>query len=142
GSVVGGRVLDEDGDPMPGVMVTVQRYQYLQGDKRLVPAGTSQTDDKGQYRVWGLMPGDYYVNASARNFAGFGGRGRRGGNAGPAGPGLFVGGFAGGFGGRGGAAPQAPTPGGEEAVAYVPTYFPGVSSVAEARPVTAGVGGE
>ena len=29
------------------------RYQYLQGDRRLTPAGTAQTDDKGQYRVWG-----------------------------------------------------------------------------------------
>src|SRR6185503_4456994 len=62
GSVIGGRVLDEDGDAMPGVMVRVMRYQYQQGERRLTPAGAGQTDDKGQYRVWGLMPGDYYVN--------------------------------------------------------------------------------
>src|SRR5580765_1389774 len=31
GSVLGGRVLDEDGDAMPGVTVRVMRYQYLQG---------------------------------------------------------------------------------------------------------------
>src|SRR3954470_23039284 len=80
GSVVGGRVLDEDGEAMPGVMVRVVRYQYLQGARRLTPAGGGQTDDKGQYRVWGLMPGDYYVNAAARGggfggpFGGFGGR--------------------------------------------------------------------
>ena len=37
--------------------VRVMRYQYLQGDRRLTPAGTGQTDDRGQYRVWGLMPG-------------------------------------------------------------------------------------
>ena len=66
GSVIGGHILDEDGDPMPGVMVRVMRYQYQQGDRRLTPAGNGQTDDKGQYRVWGLMPGDYYVNAQAR----------------------------------------------------------------------------
>src|SRR5690349_18994733 len=66
GSVVGGRVLDEDGEAMPGVSVRVMRYQYLQGARRLTPAGAGQTDDKGQYRVWGLMPGDYYVNATAR----------------------------------------------------------------------------
>src|SRR5690349_24614177 len=89
GSVIGGRVLDEDGEAMPGVMVRVMRYQYLQGDRRLVPAGTGQTDDKGMYRIWGLMPGDYYVNAVARGgpfgggvFAGFGGPG------GPGGPGA------------------------------------------------------
>src|SRR5882762_7181522 len=94
GSVIGGRVLDEDGEAMPGVMVRVMRYQYLQGDRRLTPAGAGQTDDKGQYRVWGLMPGDYYVNAVARGgpFGGFGGPGGAGG-----GPGGF-----GGRGGRGG----------------------------------------
>ena len=53
---------------MPGATVRVMRYQYAQGERRLAPAGTAQTDDQGQYRVWGLMPGDYYVNAVARNF--------------------------------------------------------------------------
>ena len=48
-------------------MVRVMRYQYLQGDRRLTPASSGQTDDKGQFRVWGLMPGDYYVNAIARD---------------------------------------------------------------------------
>src|SRR6267143_4249095 len=99
GSVIGGHVLDEDGDMMPGVMVRVMRYQYLQGQRRLTPAGTAQTDDKGQYRIWGLLPGDYYVNAVARGGnmvvpfggpfggpggpAGFGGGGRGGGRNGP-----------------------------------------------------------
>src|SRR5262249_62246509 len=86
GSVIGGHVLDEDGEAMPGVMVRVMRYQYLQGERRLVPAGGGQTDDKGQYRVWGLMPGDYYVNAVARGaaFGGpFGAFGRPGGPPGP-----------------------------------------------------------
>src|SRR5207302_1532511 len=45
GSVVGGHVLDEDGDAMPGVAVRVMRYQYLQGERRLTPAGAAQTDD-------------------------------------------------------------------------------------------------
>src|SRR3954469_23513440 len=93
GSVISGRVLDEDGDAMPGVMVRIMRYQYLQGERRLTPAGNGQTDDKGQYRVWGLMPGDYYVNAIAR--------GGGGGFGGPGGPGGFGGGGRGG-GGRGG----------------------------------------
>ena len=47
-------------------MVRVMRYQYAQGERRLVPAGTAQTDDQGQYRVWGLNPGDYYVSADRR----------------------------------------------------------------------------
>src|SRR5262245_30260640 len=48
GSAIAGRVLDEDGDVMPGVSVRVMRYQYLQGDRRLTPAGAAQTDDRGQ----------------------------------------------------------------------------------------------
>src|SRR5579872_3822238 len=47
GSVIAGRLLDEDGEPMPGASVNVLRYQYQQGDRRLVSAGSAQTDDKG-----------------------------------------------------------------------------------------------
>jgi carboxypeptidase family protein len=127
GSVIGGRVLDEDGDAMPGVMVRVMRYQYQQGERRLTPAGTAQTDDRGQYRVWGLMPGDYYVNAVMRggNFGGF---------AGPAA-------FAGRGGGRG--FPGGPGGGGEQdQTNYAPTYYPGVPSVNEAKPITVGLSQE
>src|SRR5438477_11813819 len=67
GGAIAGRIFDEDGDPIPGASVRVMRYQYQQGDRRLVQAGAGQTDDKGQYRVWGLMPGDYYVTATARS---------------------------------------------------------------------------
>src|SRR5207237_4887285 len=44
GRVIAGHVYDETGDPMPGVLVRVLRYQYQQGDKRLAAAGTAQTD--------------------------------------------------------------------------------------------------
>src|SRR5437773_1658737 len=88
GSAIAGRVLDEDGDAMPGVAVRVMRYQYQQGERRLTPAGSAQTDDRGQYRVWGLMPGDYYVSAVARNFNP-GGGGRAAGRFGGGGPGVF-----------------------------------------------------
>ena len=131
GSVVSGHVLDEDGDAMPGVMVRVMRYQYLQGERRLTPAGTAQTDDKGQYRVWGLMPGDYYINAVARA----GGPGGPGGPGGFGGPGGRGGGRFGGGGGAGGAPDQ-------EQVNYAPTYYPGVPSVNEAKPVSVGLSQE
>jgi hypothetical protein len=128
GSVIGGRVVDEDGDAMPGVMVRVMRYQYQQGERRLTPAGTSQTDDRGQYRVWGLMPGDYYVNAVMRggNFGGFGGGA----------PGMF----AGRGGGRG--FPAGAGGGDQDQTNYAPTYYPGVPSVTEAKPVAVGLGQE
>jgi hypothetical protein len=159
GGVIAGRVLDEDGEPVPGAMVRVMRYQYQQGDRRLTPAGGAQTDDRGQYRVWGLMPGDYYVNALTR-LPGAGGRGFPGGlpggpppppGGGPPGPGGGRGGRSGGFAdivgalAGGNAAANMALFGGiddQEQVNYAPTYYPGVTSVAEARPVTVGVSQE
>ena len=129
GSVIGGRVLDEDGDARPGVVVRVMRYQYQQGERRLTAAGTAQTDDRGQFRVWGLMPGDYYINAVMRG-GGFGG---------------FGGGFGpgGAFAGRGGRG-SGGAPGGNEQdqTNYAPTYYPGVPSVNEAKPITVGLSQE
>ena len=144
GSVISGHVLDEDGDAMPGVMVRIMRYQYLQGERRLTPAGAGQTDDKGQYRVWGLMPGEYYVNAIARGGGPggimFGGPGGGPGGGAGGGPGGFGGGGRGGRFGGGGAGAGA---GAEaEQVNYAPTYFPGVPSVNEAKPVTVGLSQE
>jgi hypothetical protein len=133
GSVVAGHVLDETGDPMPGVVVRVMRYQYAQGERQLVPAGTVQTDDQGTFRAWGLNPGDYYVSAVTNNFDfGPGGRG---------GPGA---GFGGRGGGRGAAAGRfADSSSDDETVkAYAPTYYPGVGSISEARPVRVAVGQE
>ena len=142
GSVIAGRILDEGGDPMPGATVRVMRYQYAQGERQLIPAGTAQTDDLGAYRVWGLNPGDYYVNAVTRNFN-FGGRGF----GGPGGPGGGRGGPGGGRGGGRGVVNSrgiffdgASGDGDETQMAYAPTYYPGVGSVGEARAVTVAVG--
>ena len=93
GSVIAGHVVDETGDSMAGATVRVMMYQYAQGSRQLVPAGSAVSDDRGQYRIWGLNPGDYYVTAIARNFTAPGGgplgRGGRGGFQGP-GPAGFA----------------------------------------------------
>jgi Carboxypeptidase regulatory-like domain len=139
GSVIAGHILDETGDPMPGATVRVMNYQYAQGERQLVPAGTAQTDDEGGYRVWGLNPGDYYVSAVSRNFN-FGARAFGGPGGGRGGP---LGG-RGGAGGRGAVnsrgIPLDPNDGDETQKAYAPTYYPGVGSVNEARSITVGVG--
>jgi hypothetical protein len=76
GGVIEGRVEDEDGYPISGVVVRAMRYEYVQGMRRLIVSNSAQTDDEGHYRLWGLMPGDYVVNAVARlNFGALGGRG-------------------------------------------------------------------
>jgi hypothetical protein len=69
GSVIAGHILDEFGEPMSDVQVMAQRYQYFQGRRRLAPAGRpGMTNDIGEFRVFGLAPGQYYLSATLRNF--------------------------------------------------------------------------
>src|SRR5471032_2236974 len=68
--VITGRVVDEFGDPVTDVQVTPMRYQYQQGSRRLGQTGRgAQTNDIGEYRIYGLSPGQYYVSATLRNFS-------------------------------------------------------------------------
>ena len=67
GAAITGRIFDEYGDPVANARVTVLRYQTVQGQRRLNPAGGGdQTDDTGSYRIYGLAPGDYYISATLR----------------------------------------------------------------------------
>ena len=74
GSVLGGRVTDEFGEPVANATVVAMRYAYAAGGRRLMPAaGASSrdtTDDQGQYRLFGLPPGEYYVSATLRTGGG------------------------------------------------------------------------
>jgi hypothetical protein len=65
--VVMGRVLDEDGDPVPYVRVQLMTYRYQQGKKQLSLAGGGSTDDLGDYRIFGVAPGKYFLSATANN---------------------------------------------------------------------------
>jgi hypothetical protein len=64
GGVIAGRVVDEGGEPAERAQVRVVRAQRLGGQLRYVPAGQGDTtDDLGQYRIFGLAPGEYLVMA-------------------------------------------------------------------------------
>jgi protocatechuate 3,4-dioxygenase beta subunit len=68
GGVVTGHVVDEFGDPVADVSVSLLRYQYTQGRRRLAPSGRpAMTNDIGEYRLFGLPPGQYYLSATLRN---------------------------------------------------------------------------
>jgi len=74
-TAIEGRLVDEFGDPVPGVIVQVAQVQFLAGKRRLMPAGSGSlaprpTDDLGQFRIFNLPPGDYYVMALSGPFAG------------------------------------------------------------------------
>jgi hypothetical protein len=67
GSVIGGRLTDEYGEPVANAVVMALRYAYAGGARRLEPAGARDTtDDQGHYRLFGLPPGDYIVSARLR----------------------------------------------------------------------------
>jgi protocatechuate 3,4-dioxygenase beta subunit len=67
GAIITGRVLDEFGDPLPDAMVSVQRYQNMGGQRRLAPAGrTATTNDIGEFRLFAIPPGQYYLSATLR----------------------------------------------------------------------------
>ena len=80
GAVIAARVTDDLGFPMAGAEVRVQRYQYRSDGQRsltqvsgaAVPS-MSLTDDRGEVRVYGLMPGEYVVSAVARFLPSIGG---------------------------------------------------------------------
>ena len=73
GAVVTGRIFDEFGEPLSDVMVAPMRYQFVQGKRTLVPGGrTSSSDDNGEFRLFGIPPGQYYLQATWRSNMPFG----------------------------------------------------------------------
>jgi hypothetical protein len=72
-AVVTGRVTDEDGDPMGPIQIVALRRpsedeledrEMLSSHRpELRPVAMAQTDDRGQYRIFGLEPGEYYIEA-------------------------------------------------------------------------------
>ncbi len=114
GSAITGRVLDEFGEPVAEAAVQALRYEYVGGRRQLVPTGrVGQSNDLGQYRIYGLPPGEYYVSASVRE---------------PVVLGLD---------------PAIGPPGTRpESSSYAPTYYPGTANVADAQRLTIDIGQE
>jgi len=61
-SVITGKVLDEDGEPISNVQVRAMRYVYRNGKKQWSPVGNAQSSDIGEYRIANLEPGKYVVS--------------------------------------------------------------------------------
>jgi hypothetical protein len=68
GGVITGRIVDEFGEPLADTQVAAQRYQNIGGQRRLVPAGRpAMTNDIGEFRLFAIPPGQYYLSATLRN---------------------------------------------------------------------------
>ena len=123
GSAISGRIVDEFGEPVADAQVSAMRSTWVNGKRRLQAAGRSATtNDLGQYRIYGLQPGEYYVSASLGAGASM----------------AFI---------EGGAArfvnvvgPGASPSGSEPKTGYAPTYFPGTANGAEAQRIQLAAG--
>jgi hypothetical protein len=68
--VITGRVVDRDGDPLARATVEAIQAHYNGGIRRYVVAGTAVTDDRGEYRLFGLKAGSYYLGGVYHGAAG------------------------------------------------------------------------
>jgi uncharacterized protein (DUF2141 family) len=124
-AVLAGVIRDQQGDPVAGVQVAALKIPASGLISNLFStADIVTTDDRGMYRVFGLLPGEYVVAAVPR-VTGMGGIGSRSaaemdatlsalqrqtGRGGPAIPAT---------------APPAPLPPPTQSFNYAPTYYPG-----------------
>ena len=73
-AVITGHVNNEEGEAMARVGITALRRpteeemaeEELPASRKLepVPVSSAQTDDRGEYRLFGLEPGEYYIKAT------------------------------------------------------------------------------
>jgi hypothetical protein len=62
GGTISGRVFDAKGEPVAGIRVVAAKPRYVAGIRRLEGESAS-TDEQGRYRIVGLLPGSYYLQA-------------------------------------------------------------------------------
>jgi len=62
-TVVTGRVLDDQGDPMMAVTVTAMVARVVEGRRMFQNSGSANTNDLGEYRIPNLVGGKYFVCA-------------------------------------------------------------------------------
>jgi len=110
-SVISGQVLDENGEPLDRAQVEVLRYGFVQDRQQLVPVNQGSSDDLGNFRIWNLAPGRYYVRVQTQGRRGFGMR-----------PDMVE------------------SSANKVQESYVPTFFPGVAEFQSATPIEIAVG--
>ncbi len=112
--VIAGRILDEDGERLPGVSVQVEQQSYSEGKRKLSPVGRAETNDLGEYRLYGLSPGRYFITAIYPRWSRPGERGEEGDEA-----------------------PSAEAAGSQShEEGYAKMYYPGTAEVAKAQSIT------
>ena len=74
GGVIAGRVLAANNDPVVAVRVRASMIRDVNSRRPMivVPDNERLTDDRGNFRIFGLAPGTYVVFAGGRGFSGTG----------------------------------------------------------------------
>ena len=118
-----GRVFERDGEPLAYVAVQALKYSYQDGQRVLNVVQTAATNDLGEYRLFWLGPGQYFVSTTYETSPQRGGFGR--GNAGHAsvtGP-------------RGGNRQTVESVQAQDDEARIPIYYPGTTDPQAAAPI-------
>ena len=66
--VIAGHVFNTDGEPMPNVMLNAIRQVYRDGKREFQSSAWDRSNDLGEYRIFGLAPGRYYVSAEEQTW--------------------------------------------------------------------------
>jgi Carboxypeptidase regulatory-like domain len=61
GAIVGGRIFDEKGQLMSNAVVQAFTVAYAFGRATLAPQVSKVTDDRGEFRLFWVPPGEYYL---------------------------------------------------------------------------------
>lgn len=62
--VVMGRIVDEDGEPRAGVPVSAIKSSWQGNRRQMAPYANATTNDLGEYRLYGVPPGSYWIQAA------------------------------------------------------------------------------
>lgn len=66
GGTIAGKVVDEDQEPVVSAYILVHLVRTIGGIRQAFQVNHAYTNTNGEYAVGGLVPGQYYISATAR----------------------------------------------------------------------------
>ena len=64
GAAVEGQINDSTGEPVQNLLISASRFSHSALGRRTVAVKQARTDDRGQYRIHSLPPGEYILEAA------------------------------------------------------------------------------
>jgi uncharacterized protein (DUF2141 family) len=149
GGVVSGTIRDDYGLPIASANVRLMQFRTVNGERTLSGQQSAMTDDRGNYRIFGLTPATYVVSVTAPATLGQNEIRQLSNNdlqtamldlQRPAQPSAATSSeTTAGTGGRGGQPPARPV---GRTVGFAPVYYPGTLIQSEATPLSVTAGQE